>query len=78
MRNRNSEPPGLLRSRWGIGLLVVIAVAALLLVFDHWTHIAESNLLLGGLLLACLAMHLFMHGSHGGHGGHGGSGKGGD
>lgn len=74
MTHRNSELRAFLRSRWGVGSLVVIAIAALLLIFDHWTHIAQSNLLLGGLLLACLAMHLFMHGSHGGHGG---SGKGG-
>lgn len=74
MTHRNSELRAFLRSRWGVGFLVVLAIAALLLIFDHWTHIAQSNLVLGGLLLACLAMHFFMHGSHGGHGG---SGKGG-
>ncbi|MDT8344566.1 MAG: DUF2933 domain-containing protein [Thermohalobaculum sp.] len=71
MTHRYAELRAFLRSRWGMGFLAVLAVAALLLIFDHWTHIAQSNLALGGLLLGCLAMHLFMHGSHGGHGGPG-------
>lgn len=71
MKHRHSELRAFLRSRWGLASVAVLGVAALLLVFDHWTHLAESNLVLGGLLLACLAMHLFMHGSHGGHGGPG-------
>ena len=75
MAQPRSELRAFLRSRWGMGFLAVFCVAALLLIFDHWTHIAESNAVLGALLLACLAMHLFMHG---GHGGHGGPGKGGD
>lgn len=66
--NRHSDLRAFLQSRWGIGVLAFLVTAAVLLVFDHWTHIAESNLFLGGLLLACFAMHLFMHGGHGGHG----------
>ncbi len=56
-----------LRTRWGIAFLAILGVAALLLVFEHWAPIAGSDLALGALLLACLAMHLFMHRSHGGH-----------
>lgn len=64
-----SEPRGFLCSRLGIGAIALLAIAALLLVFDHWSHIVESDLLLVVLLLGCVGMHLFMHGSHGGHGG---------
>jgi MFS family permease len=59
-----------LRSRWGIGAIAFLAIAALLLVFDHWSHIFESNLILGVLLLACVGMHFFMHAGHDGHGNH--------
>jgi hypothetical protein len=48
-----------------------MAVGAVLMIFDHRAHIAGNNLVLGGLLLACVLMHLFMHGGHGGHGGPG-------
>ncbi len=69
--DEHSELRGFLRSRWGLGVIVFLGTAAVLLVFDHWTHIVESKLFLGGLLFVCAAMHLFMHGGHGGHGGHG-------
>lgn len=60
----NTRP--FLRTRWGAGLMVFLVVAAVLLVFDHWTHIAGSSLLLPLALLAgCLGMHFFMHGGHG-------------
>lgn len=62
-----------LKTRWGIGFVAFVATAAVLLIFDHWTHIVDSNLYLSALLLVCAGMHFFMHG---GHGGHGGSGKG--
>jgi hypothetical protein len=64
-----------LRSRWGIGVLVFLGVGAVLLIFDHRAHIAGNNLVLGGLLLACVVMHFFMHGDHGGHGGPGKGGR---
>ena len=67
MAEPRSEFRTFLRSGWGIAFLAILGVAAVLLVIDHWSHIAGSDLALGGLLLACLAMHLFMHGSHGGH-----------
>jgi hypothetical protein len=67
--NDDPNPRPFLRTRWGIGFLTFLAVAAVLLVFDHWTHIAGSSLLLPlALLAACLGMHVFMHGGHGGHG----------
>jgi hypothetical protein len=50
--------------------MAFLAVAALLLVFDHWSHIVESNVLLAVLLLACVGMHLFMHAGHGRRGTH--------
>ncbi len=69
MVNRRSELRGFLRSRWGTGVLTFLGIALVLLVFDHRAHIAGNDLLLGGLLLGCVVMHLFMHGGHGGHGG---------
>lgn len=69
MSSRKSAPQTFLRSRWGLGALAFLAVGAVLLIFDHRAHIGGNTLLLGGLLLACVVMHLFMHGGHGGHGG---------
>ena len=57
------------RSRIGIGLIVALAVAAVLLGFEHRVHIFAGNGFLAILLLGCVVMHLFMHGGHGGHGG---------
>ena len=67
MARPRSDFRRVLGSRRGAAFLAIPGVAALLPVFDHWPHIAGSDLALGGLLLACLAMHLFAHGSHGGH-----------
>jgi hypothetical protein len=59
------NPRPFLRTLRGIGLVVLLAVAAVLLVFDHWTHIADSSLLLPvALLVGCLGMHFFMHDGH--------------
>ncbi len=57
------------RSRVGISLIISLAIAALLLGFEHRVHIFVGNGFLVLLLLGCGAMHLFMHGGHGGHGG---------
>ena len=57
------------RSRWGIGAVALLCVGAVVLIFGPRTHIAGNNLVLSGLFLACILMHLFMHGGHGGHGG---------
>lgn len=57
------------RSRTGIVLTVFLAIAGLLLAYEHRVHIFSGNGVLIALLLACIGMHLFMHGGHGGHGG---------
>jgi len=59
------EPP-FWKSRFGVSLIVSLAIAGLLLGFEHRIHIFAGNGLLVLLLLACGAMHLFMHGGHGG------------
>jgi hypothetical protein len=48
-------------------LLVVLALAGLAFLIDHWTHVAPW--LPWAILLACPLMHIFMHHGHGGHGG---------
>jgi hypothetical protein len=64
----NHEPQGgFIRSRTGIALLVFLAVAALLLAYEHRVHLLTGNLGIGLLLAACVVVHLFMHGGHGGH-----------
>lgn len=58
-------------------LTVLIAVAAVYLITNHWLHILDALPYLGVVLM--MGMHLFMHGGHGGHGGsqpRGGSGAG--
>lgn len=57
------------QSRAGLALIVFLAAGALLLGYEHRVHILTGNGLLIGLLVACVVMHLFMHGGHGGHGG---------
>lgn len=55
-----------LRFRYGMGLLIFLAVAGYFLWQEHQAHIGgylPVILLLG----ACLGMHFFMHGGHGGH-----------
>jgi Na+/glutamate symporter len=78
--NNNDHPmhpqttPGFWRSRAGMALIAFLAVAGLLLVYEHRVHIFTGDALLIALLLLCIGMHLFMHGGHGGHGRHGGGG----
>ncbi len=55
------------RSRYAIGLLVFGAIAAYFLLSEHRAHFLGALPYL--FLLACLLMHVFMHGGHGGHGG---------
>jgi len=57
------------KSRVGVSLIVALAVAAVLLGFEHRIHIFAGNGFLVLLLVGCGVMHLFMHGGHGGHGG---------
>ena len=58
-------------SRTGVVLIGFLAVAGLLLVYEHRAHVFTGNGILIALLALCVGMHLFMHGGHGGHGGHG-------
>ena len=57
------------KSRFGVSLIIALAIAALLLGFEHRVHMFAGNGFLVLLLLGCGVMHLFMHGGHGGHGG---------
>ena len=66
LRPRDDPTPSFWRSRFGLGWLVLAAVAGWFLWTEHRAH------LLGALpwlvLLACPLMHVFMHrGHHGGH-----------
>jgi hypothetical protein len=70
MAHEMTHPPDVARQRrFTIGACVLLAVAAFYLWTEHRAH------LLGALpyiiLLACPAMHLFMHHGHGGHAQHG-------
>lgn len=65
-----------LRSRAGVVLIAFLAIGGVMLAYEHRLHIFSGDGLLIGLLVACIAMHLFMHHGHGGHGG-GNSGGGG-
>ena len=46
-----------LRSRWGIDALAFLGAGAVLLILDQRAHVAGNNLVLGGLLLACIVMY---------------------
>ena len=65
-----------LRFRYGLGLLVFLAIAGFFLWEEHEAHIL-GYLPLVLLLGVCGGMHFFMHGGHGGHGGDGGPHQGG-
>ena len=69
-----SDGNGGIKSKANIALAVFLAISAVFLLAEHWAHLAEwipywPYL----LLLACPAMHLFMHGGHGSHGSSGAS-----
>ena len=61
---------GWLRTRNGLALLVLLAIAGFYLLTEHTAHVFVALPFV--LLLLCPLMHLFMHGGHGGHSGHGG------
>lgn len=61
---------GFWKSRTGVVLIAFLAIAGLLLAYEHRIHIFTGNGFLVGLLLACVVMHFFMHGGHGGGHGH--------
>lgn len=62
--DRRAPAESFWRSRTGITLIVFLAVAALLVGFEHRVHLLAGNGLLAVLLLGCIAMHFFMHGGH--------------
>lgn len=63
---QDSGGGGFLRSRSGLVLLGFLAIAAFLLLSEHWAHLLGFWPWL--LLLACPLLHVFMHGGdHGGH-----------
>ena len=63
------RPDSLLKSRAGGALIVFLAIAGVLLAYEHRVHLLTGNALLLVLLALCVGVHLFMHGGHGGHGG---------
>jgi Protein of unknown function (DUF2933) len=63
------EPGAFWRSRYGVGLVVLGAIAAYFLITEHRAHVFAALPFV--LLLACPLMHVFMHRGHGGHGSHG-------
>lgn len=62
-------------SRAGIVLITFLAIAGLLLVYEHRVHLLTGSGFLIVLLAVCVIMHMFMHSGHGGHGGHAGGGE---
>lgn len=50
------------RTRWGIGLCIFVAMAALLFILEHRVH--ALRWLPFALLLACPLVHVFMHRGH--------------
>jgi hypothetical protein len=55
------------RLRLGTVLIGFLAIAGLLLVYEHRIHIITGNGVLIALLVLCVGMHVFMHSGHGGH-----------
>ncbi|MEX0759039.1 MAG: DUF2933 domain-containing protein [Tistlia sp.] len=71
-----SPPGGFWRSRSGLFLIAFLVVSGLLLTYEHRVHLLAGEGALVLLLLACIGMHIFMHGGRGGHGDRGGGGAG--
>lgn len=63
--SQTNKPP-FWRSRYGIGLLIFGIAATYFLVTEHRAHFFGALPFL--VLLACLGMHIFMHGGHSRHG----------
>lgn len=71
--SENNGAHGFFGSRWGVGFLVLTAIAGYFLWAEHQAHVKLAIPYLPYLLLLlCPLMHLFMHGGHGGHGNQGG------
>jgi len=67
--DQNPQGTSFWKSRTGVTLIVFLAVAALLLGYEHRIHLFTQGAFTVLLLLGCVVTHFFMHGSHGGHGG---------
>ena len=52
----------------GLAALALIGAASYFLLIEHRQHLYDYLPYL--ILLACVFMHMFMHGGHGGHDGH--------
>ena len=66
-RSENDErPPGFWTSKTGLAAIGFMLIAAFLLLSEHRAHAFGYLPFL--LLLACLFLHMFMHGGHGAHG----------
>jgi len=63
----NHEKPKLRSSTLFYVLIFIVSlgVGGLLMYFTHQGLVPGGYLLLGGLLLACIVVHLFMHRGHG-------------
>jgi len=67
--NEPPPPESFWKSRSGMVLITFLAVAGLLLAYEHRVHIFTGSGILIALLALCVGMHMFMHGGHGSHGG---------
>lgn len=65
--NRTRQQASFLTWRAGIALIGFLAIAGALLLTEHRWHVL--GVLIWLPLLACLLLHVFMHGGHGGHAG---------
>lgn len=70
LHTHGQSTPSFWRSRYGIGWLVLAAIAAWFLWTEHRAHLFGALPWL--VLLACPLMHVFMHRGHHGHHGRGG------
>ena len=68
LENRDS-PQRNIWSRPNIVLIAFLAIAGFYLITEHQAHVFGYLPFL--LLLACVFLHMFMHGGHGGHAGRG-------
>lgn len=64
------------RTGWRLALFGLVALVALLLLFQDDLPRSAGILWVLPLLIGCVALHALMHGRGGGHGGHGGQGGG--
>lgn len=66
-RRKDSHPR---KSRVWTIFAIFVAIAGVLLLYEHRMHLLTGDALLYVLLALCVGSHFFMHGGHGGHGGH--------